>query len=276
MFSRSTDATSMPNSRMALTFMGLLVSSRTTRDAEVGENGCARGILTCVDRQAELDLRVDGVEAAVLQLVGLQLVEQPHSPALVSAQVDHDAALGRHLGERPLELGPAVATLRAEHVTREALGVQAHQRRWSLVSQGADQGHVLRTRDQVAVAEQVEHAVRSGQPGPRLTLDAVVPLSPLDQLGDGDDRQVVLGAQVEDGRQPHHRPVVVHQLGDDTHRLETGQRAQVDGRLGVTRTLQHSAGPGPQREHVAGSRQVGDLGVRGRPGAAACAPGPPR
>ena len=41
-----------------------------------------------VDRQVELELGVDGVEARVLQGVGLQLGDQPDAAPLVAAQVD--------------------------------------------------------------------------------------------------------------------------------------------------------------------------------------------
>ena len=75
-----------------------------------------------------LEVRVDGVEAVVLEVVGLQLVGDADAAALVAAQVDDDAAA--RLGDRAqrvVELGAAVAAVRAEDVAREALAVHAHE-----------------------------------------------------------------------------------------------------------------------------------------------------
>ena len=83
-----------------------------------------------VRRQAEVEVGVDGVAAPVLELVGLQLRDQPDPASLVPAQVDHDAAaLGDDALERLVELGAAVAALAAEHVTGQALRVHAGQHR---------------------------------------------------------------------------------------------------------------------------------------------------
>ena len=61
-------------------------------------------------------------------------MHQADAPALVPADVEHDAAaLGGDRRERGVELRPAVAAARAEDVAGEALGVHADQ-------------HVLRRR----------------------------------------------------------------------------------------------------------------------------------
>ena len=80
--------------------------------------------------QAEVEVGVDGVAAAVLQLVGLQLGDQADPPALVAAEVDDDAAtLLDDPRERLVELGAAVAAVAAEHVAGQALGVHAGEHR---------------------------------------------------------------------------------------------------------------------------------------------------
>ena len=68
---------------------GLLVMRRMVVMPEVDEDLGADTVLPAVDRQAQLDVGVDRVEPAVLQLVGLQLVGDADTPSLVAAQVHH-------------------------------------------------------------------------------------------------------------------------------------------------------------------------------------------
>ena len=101
----------------------------TPRSTRIAGRG---GVLAGVDGQAELELGVDRVEAPVLEPVGAQLLGEADAATLVPAQVDDHPALGGHPLERAVELRPAVAALRAEHVAGEALGVHPHERRPAL------------------------------------------------------------------------------------------------------------------------------------------------
>src|SRR5207244_13609960 len=83
--------------------------------------------LPIFDRQAELDVRLDGVETILLELVGLELVEQADAPALLRHVEQHAAALGLDPRERLLELLAAVAAERVEDVAGQALGVDANE-----------------------------------------------------------------------------------------------------------------------------------------------------
>src|SRR3712207_475667 len=99
--------------------LGRVVGEQPHRvHAEVDEDLCAGAVVAGVGRQAQVEVGVDGVDAPVLQLVGLQLVQQADPPALVPADVEHDpAALLRHRGQRRLQLRAAVAAQGAEDVT---------------------------------------------------------------------------------------------------------------------------------------------------------------
>ena len=69
--------------------------------AEVDQDLRTGAVVAGVGRQTEVEVGVDGVGAEVLQLVGLQLVQQADPPALVAADVEHQAApLLGHRGER--------------------------------------------------------------------------------------------------------------------------------------------------------------------------------
>ena len=86
-------------------FAGLFVISRivvTPRSTRICD---ADAVLARVGREAELDVRLDGVAALVLQRVRAQLVAEADAAALVAAQVDDDAlALGGDALEREVEL----------------------------------------------------------------------------------------------------------------------------------------------------------------------------
>ncbi len=73
-----------------------------------------------------------------------------------------------------------------------------------------------------------------------------------DQVRDRDHLQPValaVGRQVGHAR---HRPVVVHDLADHAGRDQPGEPGEVDAGLGLPDALQHAAGLGLEREHVAG------------------------
>ena len=91
--------------------------------------------------------------AALLEFVRAQLGQQADAAALVAAQVDHDAAalLGDAL-HGGLELGAAVAALRAEDVAGEALGVDPDQQVLAVADVAVDEGDVLDAVDSGAVA----------------------------------------------------------------------------------------------------------------------------
>src|SRR6185369_6445506 len=104
--------------------------------------------------------RLDGVAALVLERVRAQLVPEADPPALVAAQVHHDAStLRRDLRERTVELEAAVAAHRAEDVAREALAVHAHEHVGLPRDVAAHEGHVLDTVEQALEHDRGELAV---------------------------------------------------------------------------------------------------------------------
>ena len=98
-------------------------------DAQVHQDLRADAVVTKVGAEAERVVGLDRVLALILELVGLELVEQA-DPAPFLAHVDEDAApLVLDDGQRLVELGAAVAAVGAEDVAGEALGVHADQHR---------------------------------------------------------------------------------------------------------------------------------------------------
>ena len=262
----------MPKSSRLSDFSGLLVSSRTSGDPEVLEHLGRGAVVARVGRQSEVEVGVDGVAAGVLERVGLQLGDQTDPAALVAAQVDHHAASGGHdAGERLVELRTAVAALRAEHVTGQALRVHPGQHRLpspapvevSSHQVAVHQGDVLGVVDGRVVAVRREVAVPGRQPGLRDPLDqGLGAVSVAHQVVDRDHRQPVLVGELAQLGRALHGAVVVDHLDQHARRREAGQPSQVDGRLGVAASHQHAALAVAQREHVPRPGQLPRLGGR--------------
>ena len=71
---------------------------------------------------------VDRVGTAVLRDVRAQLVDQADAPALVTGGVDeHASPLGGDHAQALAQLDAAIAAQRAQGVSGQALGVEAHE-----------------------------------------------------------------------------------------------------------------------------------------------------
>ena len=200
----------------------------------------------------------------VLQLVGLQLVHQADAAALVAAHVQHHAAAlaGDHR-HRGVQLRAAVAAAGAEHVTGEAFRVHAHQHVVPVAVRSGDvatdQRDVLDVVVDAGVADRAELTVPGRDAGLGNALDVLFVLAaPLDEVGDRDQRQVVLVGENPQLVGLRHRAFVLlaDDLADRARRLQTGQPGQVDGGLGVAGPAQHTAVLRAQRHDVAGPGEV--------------------
>src|SRR5439155_1937798 len=107
----------------------------------------------------------DGVVPRVLELVRLQLVEEPDAAPLLVEVHHHATTFGGDHAHRRMQLPTAVAPPRAEYVAGEALGVHPHQHVLPVLDLPADQGHVLGRVHIVAVAHDAELTERCRQAG---------------------------------------------------------------------------------------------------------------
>src|SRR5699024_2491659 len=92
-------------------------------DAQGAQNGDDRIVFAGIHRQAQVLVRVGGVQPVLLQRVGAQLVQQPDAAALVAAHVDQVPALGGDLRQGGVQLFAAVTAVGAENVPGQAFGV---------------------------------------------------------------------------------------------------------------------------------------------------------
>src|SRR5205085_12446441 len=97
-------------------------------DTEVDEDLRTDAVLATVDREPELDVRLDGVATLILQAVRAHLVAEPDATPFVTTEADdHTLTRLRALLRRDAQLHAAVATHGPEHVAGEALAVHPHQ-----------------------------------------------------------------------------------------------------------------------------------------------------
>ncbi len=72
------------------------------RHAQVAEDLGSDAVVASVLGQSEIEIRLDGVPAGVLDRIGLELVHEADPPAFVSTDVQHHA--GPDLGDLPERL----------------------------------------------------------------------------------------------------------------------------------------------------------------------------
>ena len=240
-----------PNASMPVILRGLFVRILDRREPEVGEDLRADPVLTQVGWEAELEVRLDRIEPVLLQLVRLQFVQEADAATLLR-HVEKDAALLRaDPCQRLVELLAAVAAKRVEDVAGQTLRVDAHEHVVRAVHVSLHERDVMLAGEELAERNGGELAVRGRQPHGRGALDELLRAPPvLDQVGDGDELEVVLLAIPHQIRHASHRPVLVHDLADDARRIQPRQPREVDGSLGLPGPLQHAARPRPQGKHV--------------------------
>ena len=151
----------------------------------------------------------------------------------------------------------AVAAKRAEHVTGQALRVDAHQHVLAAIHLAHDQRQVLLAVDDAAVPDGGELPERGRESRGHTTFDQLFGAAAmLDHLCHGDHLQPVLVGVPGKIGDTRHGAVLVHDLADDAGRDEPRQARQIDRRLGMTGPFEHTTGLGAQRKHVAGLDQV--------------------
>jgi len=97
---------------------------------EVRENLVGQLIVAKVGSKAQEQVGFEGIEAELLQVVGLDLVEETN-PATLLAQVDHRPLVGRggeDVSDGFRELFPAITSLGADRLARETFAMDPHNR----------------------------------------------------------------------------------------------------------------------------------------------------
>ena len=120
-------------------------------------------VVAGIGGKSQAAVGLNSIEPAVLQLVGLQFIEQPNAAALLW-KVQHDS--GGRLGDfmqREFELRAAIAALGGKHVASEALRMNADQRSASAAQIAVDDGYGLIRRAAPLDAHDAKFAEARGQ-----------------------------------------------------------------------------------------------------------------
>jgi hypothetical protein len=226
------------------------------------EDLCSGAVVAAVHREALRGVRIDGVEALFLQRIGADLVSQADPPALVPAQVDdYTAAFRGDRFESPLQLGAAVTAQGAENVSGEALAVHSDQYATLGVARRGDvpqdEGEMLGSGDHGPERHgpEIPEDGRHGRGGDLLD-EPFGGSTVTDQIRDGQDGETVLACELPQLPTAQHRAVLGDELTDQRDGRSAGERHQIDGRFGVSRTSQDTAFTRSQGEHMTGATEV--------------------
>src|SRR5262245_23028787 len=225
--------------------------------AQVDQNLSADAVIAQIGVESEGRVGLDRVLALVLQLVGAHLVQQPDPAPFLPHVHEHAAALGLDPGQRLVELKPAVAAAGAEHVSRQTLGVYAHEHRRFT----GDRAHHQRQRhaavDRRVVGDRRELTVVGRQFRGRNPAHQLFLVNPvLDEVPDRNHLEPVRGRELGQLRHARHAAVVVEDLTDDAGRIAARQASQIDRGFGVTGAPQDAPSHRPERQDVPGAREV--------------------
>ncbi len=135
-------------------------------------------VFASVGRFVEFEVGCDRVEAAVLQSVGRELLEQADPPAFVATQVDEDAAFLGDPFQRGVELGTALTALRRERLARQTLRMHPDQR--GVTHRSGDERHVIGAGVAVEIADGTE-----GSEAGRIDASSALTTRPDGTTGDG-------------------------------------------------------------------------------------------
>ncbi len=146
--------------------VGVVAQQPDPVGADRAEHLGAGAVVPLVLAAAQREVRLVGVEAGVLQRVGVELGVEADAATLL-AQVEQEPALLGDPLDRLAQLRAAVAPLRPEHVAGEALAVRPDERRRTPVGQGGQAPAPVAEAEQevlLAVNETVEgdHVGRGG------------------------------------------------------------------------------------------------------------------
>ena len=83
-----------------------------------------------------------------------------------------------------------------------------------------------------------------------------------DDVRDGDELETPFLFEFDEGIKACHLSVVVHDFADHARGFESGEPREIDGRFGVTRSLEHAAGACRDGEGVTGMCKIGSLAFR--------------
>ena len=204
--------------------------------------------------EAQLEIGLQRIGAAVLQAIGPELVDEADAAALLGQIEQQPAALARNLGDGALELVAAVAAQRPQQIAGEAGRMQARQHRAAMLRLADHDGEML---DAAVAGAEGDDAGRLGARQRHL------------RLADGDEAAAGQGLIARDLADAHGQDVLgggegppVACCGRQQADGDGGEQARLlgerDGGFGIGREIGGDAG---QRQAMDGRCSGGGGGI---------------
>ena len=131
-------------------------------DSEIREHLRADAVVPRIRREAQLHVGVDGIRPQILQVVGLQLLDQPDALPFVPTQGEDDSASSAAIRAMAVSSwGPQSQRHDRIH-HRSALRMSANEDGRSVVDVAQDERHVLAAVEDAAIPDGAPAAVRGG------------------------------------------------------------------------------------------------------------------
>ena len=226
--------------------------------AQIRQNLRADAVIPQIGFEAQRDIGFDGVLAFILQRIRFDLVDQTDAPSFL-AHINDDAFsfLLNHF-HRAVQLIAAVAAGRSENVAGAAFRVYAHQNVVFFADLSLDQRDVLHVVHVVFIDDDFEiAAVERRQRSFGHAANERFMLHPIvDQIGDGDDLELMLAGKDFQVRHARHGAVVLHDFTDHARRRQPGQTAQVHRSLGLAGANKNAALARENRKHMPGADNI--------------------
>src|SRR5712671_4088167 len=146
--------------------MRAVTSMPASANAERVRDRSGQAEIPVIGHESEREIRVHGVEAGILQLVGAQLRHETDAAAFAIVVDDQSAVFRRDEAHREVELRGAIAAQRPEHLAGHALRLQAHERRAAAELAMNERQRAFNAVGSVALeAERLERAPACGHLG---------------------------------------------------------------------------------------------------------------
>ena len=238
--------------------LGIVGEQANLPQAEILEQLDADAVVTGVGLEAEGEIRLDGIEAPVLQFVSTDLLHQTDAAALLRQVDQHAGPLAADHVERHVELVATVAPQAVEQVACEARRVKPHKRRRHLPRLSHHEHERLLRFILHAVGDHPEAAPLGRQIGlgdavhQLLTLPAVP-----DQLLDRDDFEAMFTGHAEERLAVRPIADIVEDLAEHARRRKVCHPGEVDRGLGVSGTAEHASLFRDQGKEMTGPHEVG-------------------
>src|SRR5207245_9968994 len=248
----------------AIDLLGIVREQTDLSNPKVVKDLAADAVIALVGGMAQRLVGLDRVQSPILQVVGMELVQEPDtSPFLVPDVENYAHAVGSDHLHRRVQLRATVTSKAAEDVARQTFRVRAQENGplWIDVAQ--------HQREVILVAEDVFIGVKLPQAG---GLDSdrddgfdpsfdelFVPAAVRDHLLDRDQLDAMIRGECLEIGHACHRSVGLHDLGDHPRRIESGEYRKVHRRLSLAGTSEHASVRCPKRKCMSGHGEVAGL-----------------